>query len=255
MDFRGRDTTSKGFEGKRIAALVKFLALGYTAGAMDDANNLAEPEVIKKGPNDEYTAFQMWEYKRIIYRTGEHHVWRNMAASYFFACMALMKEFASGKLREDTEGTATIFLFRHYLEVALKQIVFMARVLKVENDNLENAVQTEAPKVAKIHRLSTLWNWVLTEARPQLEQWDNYDTDSVGKCVKEFDAIDPGGVAFRYAGEGGEFCRYDFDALNSQMAHIWEVLNGIFTCFEQMREDIREYDAYLMHEFGDDRIA
>jgi hypothetical protein len=34
--------------------------------------------------------------------------------------------------------------------------------------------------------------------------WSSYDTEFVEKCIAEFDAVDPKGMAFRYNGEGAE---------------------------------------------------
>lgn len=77
----------------------------------------------------EYTAFEKWDYKQVIYKGDQDHSWRDMANSYFFACEPLIRKLAVGELREDIEGTAAVFLFRHYLELELKQIVFSGRLL------------------------------------------------------------------------------------------------------------------------------
>jgi hypothetical protein len=113
-----------------------------------------------------------------------------------------------------------------------------------------NAFKTDVKEVARIHTLGTLWDWVLKDAKPKLGHWENYDTESIERCIREFDAVDPKGFAFRYRGEGGEFCRYDFSALWNQMNHIREVLDGISTCLYEAREEIREYEEYLNFEFG-----
>ncbi|MGB9466513.1 MAG: hypothetical protein WBR10_15505 [Candidatus Acidiferrum sp.] len=216
---------------------------GYI-GPMDE-----EPD-IQPADFTEYTAFQKWEYRQVIYKGDQDHSWRNLADSYFSACEPLVRGLAAGELREDIEGTAAIFLFRHYLELALKSIVYSGRLLIVEDENMFNAFKTEVKEVARIHTLGTLWDWVLKDAKPKVEHWDNYDTESVEKCIKEFDAVDPKGFAFRYRGSGGEFCRYAFEALWIQMNHIRQVLDGISTCLYETRQEIREYEEYLDHEFG-----
>jgi hypothetical protein len=215
---------------------------------------LDEPEPIED-LREAYTAFQARQYKQVIYKTDQHHSWRNMADSYFYASEPLIRELAQERLREDIEGTAAIFLFRHYLELALKQVIFAGRLLTVENENLFNAFKTDVKEVAHIHVLSTLWEWVLLDAKPKTEHWENYDTECVEACVREFDAIDPRGFAFRYRGQGGESCRYDFNALWLQMNHIRQVLDGISTCLYEARQEVREYEQYLNQEFGDDRIG
>jgi hypothetical protein len=218
--------------------------MGGYIGPMDE-----EPD-IQPADLTEYTAFQKWEYRQVIYKSDQDHSWRDMAHGYFFACSALVEKLVKNELREDIEGTPAVFLFRHYLEVALKQIIFSGRLLIVEDDNTFNIFKGEVKEVARIHTLATLWEWVLRDAKPKIENWDNYDTESVEKCIKEFDAVDPKGFAFRYRGAGGEYCRYDFGALWSQMDHIRQVLDGIHTCLFEMRHEISEYETYLDQEFG-----
>src|SRR5438477_1982148 len=131
-----------------------------------------------------YTAFEMWEYRQIIYPTDLAQSWRDMGNSYFWACRPLVEALAAGKLKEDVEGTAAIFLFRHYLELMLKRIVLAGRLLISEN---ENAIKDEVRRVANIHDLAKIWGWVLADGKPKLKEWDNYDIASVEQCVMEFD--------------------------------------------------------------------
>jgi hypothetical protein len=197
----------------------------------------------------EYTAFEMWEYRRIIYPTDQEQSWRDMGNSYFMACRPLIAALATGELNEDVEGTAAIYLFRHYLELILKRIVLAGRLLLSEN---ENATKDEVEKVAKIHDLGKIWEWVLVDAKPKLKEWGNYDIASVEQCVKEFDRADKKGFAFRYDHQGGELCRFDFEALDQQMDHFRQVLEGIWTCLYEMRAEIAEYEDELQAEFGNE---
>src|SRR5258708_6014836 len=111
-----------------------------------------------------YTAFEMWEYRQIIYSTDRQQSWRDIGNSYFWACRPLVAALAAGTLKEDVEGTAAIFLFRHYLELMLKRIVLAGRLLISEN---ENAIKDEVKKVANIHDLGKIWEWVLSDAKPK----------------------------------------------------------------------------------------
>src|SRR5712692_1295542 len=127
-----------------------------------------------------YTAFEKWEYRQIIYPTDHEQSWRDMGDSYFRACRPLVAALAAGKLNEDVEGTAAIFLFRHYLELMLKRIVLAGRLLISENGI---AIKDEVRKVANIHDLAKIWEWVLADAKPKLKEWDNFDIASVEQCV------------------------------------------------------------------------
>jgi hypothetical protein len=44
----------------------------------------------------------------------------------------------------------------------------------------------------------------------------------------------------------------DFEALNQQMDHLSQVLEGIWRCFYEMRVEIAEYEAELQAKFGND---
>ena len=161
----------------------------------------------------------------------------------------LIAALANGELREDIEGTAAIFLFRHYLELMLKRVLFSGRIL-ASGDEL--AAVEDIAEVSKTHDLATIWDWVIKDAKPKLPEWDNYDVASVKQCVMEFHKADRGGVAFRYDREGGELYRFDFAALNDQMDHIPQVLEGIWTGLSELAHAIREYEAELQSEYGSD---
>jgi hypothetical protein len=170
-----------------------------------------------------------------------------LAFGYCEAALLLVKGVADGSLKEDIEGLAAVFLFRHYLELILKQIVLRGRLVVSEN---ERAVPEEVKEVANIHELAVLWKWVLRDSKPKITDWDNYDTAFVEKCISEFDAVDKKGFAFIYSGHGGEFCRFDFNFLSDAMQHIREILDGIATYLYEMLREIGEYEYELEQEFG-----
>jgi hypothetical protein len=212
---------------------------------MGDEGERAEPVA---GPDHDYTAFQKWQYQSVILPTEHEQFWRDMADSYFNACRPLIAALAAGHLNEDVEGTAAIFLFRHYLELMLKRIIWAGRQLISENE----VATRDVPNVANIHDLAKLWEWVIADAKPKLNEWQNYDTVSLAKCLMEFDQADKKGFAFRYDGCGGKRFRFNFEALARQMDHLRQVLEGLCVTLDTMRDQIREYDAYLESEFGSD---
>jgi hypothetical protein len=195
-----------------------------------------------------YTAFERWDYQSVIWPVDKEQVWRDMAGSYFRACLPLVEALASGSLSEDAEGTAVIFLFRHYLELMLKETILAGRRL-VSRDEVATR---DVPKVANIHDLAKLWDWVLSDAKPKLDNWDNYDIPSLAKCIAEFDQADKKGFAFRYDGCGGKRFRFDFVALAKQMDHLRQILEGICVSLDTLRDQIEEYDRDLESEFGAD---
>jgi len=144
-----------------------------------------------------------------------------------------------------------IYLFRHYLELALKHIIVAGRWLTKEG---ENAPREDVAEVERIHVLRELWQLVLRDAKPKIpeEDWKNYDISFIERCIAEFDAVDPKGFAFRYAGHGVERLRVHFVWLSAIMQHVYEVLEGIHTYLSEMFHENVEYDAYLQAEYGAD---
>jgi hypothetical protein len=131
------------------------------------------------------------------------------------------------------EGIAGVYLFRHYLELALKHILFHSRWLKNENTN---AHWTEIKNVAKTHSLRELWDTIKQERAGKIsdEAWDWHDIPFVENCIYEVDAVDPDpGMRFRYhgkvfgVGRGPRPLRelyIDFERLEMQMDHVRDVL-------------------------------
>jgi len=156
---------------------------------------------------DEYTAFEKWPYKQIIYKTEHKQSWRNVADSFFRASLLLAKGVARRQLFEDIEGPAAMFLFRHYLELILKSIVLNGRFLDPPD---ANAHPEKIEKVKNIHDLGKLWEWVIRDAKPKMDQdhWNNYDTNFVATCIAEFDSVDKKGFAFRYSGARRRILRF-----------------------------------------------
>jgi len=200
------------------------------------------------GLDSGYTAFEHWDYQPIIWPLDQNQFWRDMAGSYFRACLPLAEALAAGKLNEDVEGTAVIFLFRHYLELMLKGIILAGRRLISQNE----VATRDIPKVAHIHDLAQLWEWVLTDAKPKLDNWDTYDIASLEKCISEFDRADKKGFAFRYDGFGGKRLRFDFVALYKQMDHLRQILEGISGTLDISREHMEEYENNLESEYRSD---
>jgi hypothetical protein len=196
-----------------------------------------------------YTAFEKWPYKPIIHEEPHEQAWIDFGESFYRASAALVDGVAGGSHSEDIEGVAAIFLFRHYLELALKRIIVRGRCL-IRTD--KNAAWEDVKEVAKIHDLPALWKMVLSDARPKLEpgDWDNYDTAFLEACVNEFGTRDEKGFSFRYPRHGGEKYKYDFGWFRSAMEHTYQVLEGITTYLIELHGQNEEFDAILREEAG-----
>ena len=195
-----------------------------------------------------YTAFEEWEYPQVIYKMEQDQPWIDFAESSFRGSKLLIDGVANGLLHDDIEGIAGIQLFRHYLELVLKKVVFWGRMLERED---KNTVYAEVRQVAHIHDLGLLWEWVLKDAKPKMkpDAWDSYDIKCVEKCVSEFDAADKKGFAFRYKGHGGEYYRYNYKSLAAVMDHIRQVLDGVLTYLTETHGQNEEWESMLESEY------
>lgn len=200
------------------------------------------------GEGDQYTAFQEWRYDRVFYEEEHPKLWLDLAESFYRSAAMLIAATAERKVNEEVEGIAGVFLFRHYLELALKHIIVAGRWVKGEG---ENAAREEVTQVKRIHNLGELWGLVLQDARAKIrdEVWQGYDTQFVERCILEFERIDPRGFAFRYAGHGVEKLNVNFVWLGEIMDHVYQVLEGIRTYLEEMYHQNEEYKAYLQAEY------
>ena len=66
----------------------------------------------------------------------------------------------SGRLPEGIHGAPAVFLSRHYLELALKYVLYHSRWLRSETIN---ATDDEIEAVGKTHKLRPLWERLLSE--------------------------------------------------------------------------------------------
>ena len=211
-----------------------------TISRMDAADNPNE--------NFGYTAFERWDYRQIIFfPENQEKTWLSMAQSFYWAGKHLVEGVVNGNLREDIEGRATLFLFRHYLELTLKEIIVAGRYLTADG----RLADEEVKQIKSGHSLGTLWKSVLANAKPKMPKdapWETYDCEFAEKCINEFDAADTKGFAFRYEGEGGERAHIDFEQLLVSMDHVRQVLEGVLTVLVGMRGEIVDWLNELRSE-------
>ena len=196
-----------------------------------------------------YTAFEKWKYKPIIHKAEHAQLWRDLGDSFFSASLLLVEKVVRREISDDMEGLAAVFLFRHYLELALKDLILRGRSLVTED---RNTLRDEVKEVAHVHELTKLWEWVIRDAKPKVkpESWDEYDTEYVEKCLWEFDAVHSKGFAFRYPGAGGESCIFAFAELWEAMRHIEHVLGGLISYLKEAHAQNDEYESFLQSEYG-----
>ena len=172
-----------------------------------------------------------------------------MSQSFYWASKHLVEGVVEGPLREDIEGRAALFLFRHYLELNLKEIIVAGRYLTTDGTLSEDEVK----QIKSGHKLGDLWKAVLEDAKPKMPKdapWENYDCEFAENCIMEFDAADARGFAFRYRGEGGERAHVDFQRLLVAMDHVYQVLEGILAVLIETHGEIVDWLHELRNEAG-----
>jgi hypothetical protein len=200
-----------------------------------------EPNTADMFWDNNYSAFQKWEYLPLITVLPDKKSWVEYGESFYHAADLLIQMIVGGHGSPDIEGIAAIFLFRHYLELALKRIVVRGRYLIDQNTN---APQDSIEEVARIHGLAPLWKLVLTDAKPkiQVDIWESYDIPFLERCISEFDERDKKGFAFRYPRHGGERYEYDFRWIQLAEEHIHHILSNMTTILIEQHDENQEWN-------------
>jgi len=110
------------------------------------------------------------------------------AAAYKEVADSLVKEVESGILKPDLVGYPVIYLYHHYLELILKEIILSQP--HFEESNRE--------KLFREHKIDGLW----ARCKPVLDEYfpdgDRTGSETVDQCIKEFASIDNTGEQSKY---------------------------------------------------------
>lgn len=137
-----------------------------------------------------------------IEKGAKWYIKMNWCDGYSAAAEVLLDGLISEKFLDSGEGVVAVFLSRHYLEPALKCVLFHARWLKTRH---RNAPISEIKGVEPKHYLWKLW---ATAKRACVgiipaKVWRSWNIEFVDHFVKEFESVDPyPGVTFRYPTPG-----------------------------------------------------
>lgn len=182
---------------------------------------------------NEITGAVKWPYEPILhFPRGMWKIGAIWDQAYYEAAEYIVAGVCRGDLNPYVHGAAGVFLFRHYVELALKYVLFYSRWLEDHSKNADEIVMFK-----KTHDLNWLWERIKAEVPVKLggETWDGFDTDFIGKLVKDLHKADPGSYGFRYNGETfgvepkgiNDEVVIDFEALCAQMKHVYNVLHSM----------------------------
>jgi hypothetical protein len=179
--------------------------------------------------------------------------------AYYRAAKAVIAGVAQGEYLPALEGVPGLYLFRHYIELALKYVIFHSRWLR---DAHTIARDDDIEDVKKTHSLGRLWTIVVAECKRVIpdDEWNAIDVEFVERCVQEFDAIDPDGERFRYHGPKFGIQKapvkreetapalplyVDFVAVASDVDHVHDVLRYLDVYMVETHGEVEEWQDYL----------
>lgn len=135
-----------------------------------------------------------WWYNAHLNFSGKG--WEAYASGYKEAADSLARRFLKNWQGNDILTYPMVFLYRHYLELRLKQVIVLGQKLLDQPINIQD-------KILEDHRLGKLWKLCLEilEALGKNGFWPEDPVeklDCVGKLIEEFHAKDPAAINFRY---------------------------------------------------------
>jgi hypothetical protein len=138
------------------------------------------------------------------------------ALSYKEAAAASVRAVEDGTVSPDIIVFATVFLYRHYIELMLKGLIKIGRQLRDRTSAYPNDE----------HKILLLWQ----ECKPLLEfacpDGNQADTTTVENLICEFAKFDPLGLASRY-GEHQDGKPTIKDRRQFSLTNMREVMNGL----------------------------
>lgn len=116
-----------------------------------------------------------------------HNNWPAYIIGYKKAADILVRHIKQKRRSQDTLVYPIIFLYRQYLELAIKNLILKGRCLQ--------DISEPFPKGHKIHDLWKVCEKLLNEIAPDTS---TTEFKEINRLISEFCAVDPGGTAFRY---------------------------------------------------------
>jgi hypothetical protein len=126
---------------------------------MEESKNVP-PDKIEYPPAEKHEYYPV--FSAADAGPGTRRYWKD---GYFESSKALVQGIVSGEEWAEVAGVPALFLFRHYLELALKFIAYHARWLE---DEATNAIPEEAEAIRRTHSLRALWQTVEGECRAKI---------------------------------------------------------------------------------------
>lgn len=164
------------------------------------------------------------------------------AEAYRLAARRLFEKSSNAELRDEF-ACPVVFLYRHSLELSLKEILINGhKILQLE----AKPFQTEKEILERGHNLSSLWK-ALKELHEQIDWTDATELDAHGETIKEFDKLDSKSFSFRYPVtlNGSPALRQDFrfdlhhfcDRMDEVLEALDSISCGVAGVLDQMSQN------------------
>lgn len=178
-----------------------------------------------------FTEAEDWQYNARLH--GSHDKWDVYATGYKEAADILIERVLSDRMWMDMLVYPIIYLYRHYLELRLKELVISGSQLLDED-------------AGNIHGHSLIYWW--EKARKILEKiWpddERADLDSVENCIRQFASKDSGSDNFRYpVNTKGEKTLDGLSLLN--LRQFKEAMSRVAALLEGASAGILEYNSHV----------
>ena len=209
-----------------------------------------------------FTFYEKHQWRQVLTVPGpDWQVGAVWDEAYRLGAKRLIEGVARGEYSEDFEGVAGLYLFRHYLELSIKFLIFHSRWLEDQHTNANAAAIQD---VAKTHSLQGLWTMARAECVRVMpaEEWNAIDIAFIDACITEFHAIDPNGERFRYHGERfgvekdpararkaaqtlTQDLIVDYSQLSAALDHVYDILNYLDVNMRETHGQNAEWSRYL----------
>jgi hypothetical protein len=143
-----------------------------------------------------------------------------LGKGYKLAGDVLVQNLAGEPFDYDNLIYPILYCYRHYIELALKDIVE------------EHGKWVGVGLHDKDHKLLELWKLFLRIATTYHNDPQDEAALAVSSCIQEFAQVDPGSFAFRYARHKKTDSIIPLDFGSIDLANLHDVMNGIANFFE-----------------------
>jgi len=149
-----------------------------------------------------------------------------VASSYREGAEVLARATADGKATLDLAILPIVFLYRHYLELTIKDVIDTLRSLEGEGEGYPQH-----------HNLKNLWSEATRLVRMHYGQRTPPEFDRVQSCIDEFEVHDPESFSFRYpTDKKGKAALRGIKHIN--VRHLYETMERVSALLEGIGCDL-----------------